>query len=143
MKIVIASTGYDGLFNAVLLAQYQAVVAYDIVPQKLGVLSRKVSPIVDAEIKDYLHYKMLNFRATLYLSEVYEGDEFVFIRSGDKHLQYEVGRGRGTGCPSHQPAGCDGHQVHRTGWLYGKAQGRTRSWQHIFPRISAQAARPV
>lgn len=55
MKIVIASTGYDGLFNAVLLAQYQAVVAYDIVPQKLGVLSRKVPTIVDAEIKDYLH----------------------------------------------------------------------------------------
>lgn len=79
MKIAIAGTGYVGLSNAVLLAQSNDVVALDIVPEKVEMLNRKVSPIEDAEIEDYLQHRHLKLRATLDKREAYEGADFVVI----------------------------------------------------------------
>jgi UDPglucose 6-dehydrogenase len=79
MKIAIAGTGYVGLSNAILLAQHNEVVALDIIPEKVEMLNRKVSPIVDVEIEDYLSHKPLNFRATLDKHDAYAGAEFVVI----------------------------------------------------------------
>ncbi len=79
MKIAVAGTGYVGLSNAVLLAQNNEVVAIDIVPEKVAMINRKNSPIIDAEIEDYLKYKKLNLRATLDKYEAFEGAAFVII----------------------------------------------------------------
>lgn len=79
MKIAIAGTGYVGLSNAILLAQHNEVVALDIVPEKVEMLNRKVSPIVDAELEDYLSHKPINFRATHDKQDAYAGAGFVII----------------------------------------------------------------
>ncbi len=79
MKIAVAGTGYVGLSNAVLLAQHNEVVALDIVPEKVDMLNRRESPIVDAEIEEYFANHDLNLRATLNKEEAYVGAEFVVI----------------------------------------------------------------
>jgi UDPglucose 6-dehydrogenase len=79
MKIAIVGTGYVGLSNAVLLAQHNEVVALDIVADKVAMLNRKQSPIIDAEIEEYLKTRPLNLRATTDKHEAYEGAEFVII----------------------------------------------------------------
>ncbi|NRA54138.1 MAG: nucleotide sugar dehydrogenase [Gammaproteobacteria bacterium] len=79
MKITIAGTGYVGLSNAVLLAQYNEVFSIDIVPEKVDMLNNKQSPIADAEIEDFLINKSLNLTATLDKQLAYKDAEFVII----------------------------------------------------------------
>lgn len=79
MKIAVIGTGYVGLSNAILLAQHHAVTAVDIVADKVDKINRRVSPIVDKEIEDYLANKELNLQATTDLEKGVEGAEFVFV----------------------------------------------------------------
>jgi UDPglucose 6-dehydrogenase len=79
MKIAIAGTGYVGLSNAMLLAQHNEVVAVDIIPEKIELLNNKKSPIVDAEISDFLENKTLNFTATLDKELAYSNADYVVI----------------------------------------------------------------
>jgi len=78
-KIAVAGTGYVGLSNAMLLAVHNKVIAVDIVSERVEQLNRLQSPIVDAEISQYLKRDDINFRATLDKREAYEGADFVII----------------------------------------------------------------
>ncbi|WEM41562.1 nucleotide sugar dehydrogenase [Photobacterium sp. DA100] len=79
MKIAVAGTGYVGLSNAVLLAQNHEVIAVDIIEDKVNMINDRVSPIVDAEIEDFLANKELNLTATLDKQRAYQDAEFIII----------------------------------------------------------------
>ena len=79
MKITIAGTGYVGLSNAVLLAQHNEVIALDIIQEKVDLINAKKSPIVDAEIQDYLANKELNLVATTDNYVAYKDADYVII----------------------------------------------------------------
>lgn len=79
MKITIAGTGYVGLSIATLLAQHNEVVAVDIVPERVEMVNKKISPIQDDYIEDYLKNKNLNLRATLDAGDGYRNAEYVVI----------------------------------------------------------------
>ncbi|HBC3369430.1 TPA: nucleotide sugar dehydrogenase [Vibrio vulnificus] len=68
-----------GISNAMLLAQNHEVVALDIVPEKVELLNKKQSPIVDAEIEHFLENRELNFIATTDKQKAYQGAEYVVI----------------------------------------------------------------
>jgi UDPglucose 6-dehydrogenase len=79
MKIAVAGAGYVGLSNAILLSQNHEVIVFDIDAKKIEQLNSKVSPIVDAEIEDYLANKSLNFSATTDRNLAYKNAEFIII----------------------------------------------------------------
>lgn len=79
MNITIAGTGYVGLSNAVLLAQHNDVIAYDIVQEKVDMINNRKSPIVDREIEEFLATKELNLTATTDKEAAFKDAQFVVI----------------------------------------------------------------
>ena len=79
MKLAVAGTGYVGLSMATLLAQHNEVVAVDIIPKKVDMINRRVSPIQDEYIEKFFREKELNLTATLDADAAYKEAEFVII----------------------------------------------------------------
>lgn len=79
MKIAVAGTGYVGLSNAVLLSQHNEVIAIDIIQEKVDMINKRKSPIVDHEIEEFLATKELNLKATTSYEEAYKDAEIVII----------------------------------------------------------------
>lgn len=79
MRIAIAGTGYVGLSIATLLAQHHHVVAVDIVPEKVEMINRRISPIRDEYIEKYFVEKTLDLIATLDAHTAYREAELVVI----------------------------------------------------------------
>ncbi len=91
MKIAIAGTGYVGLSNAVVLAQHHEVVAVDIDDAKVALINRGVSPIVDAELEQYLREVPLSLTATTDGDSAYAASELVVVATPtnyDETTQY-------------------------------------------------------
>jgi len=79
MKITIAGTGYVGLANAILLAQYNEVIALDLIQEKVDMINNRKSPINDSEIEEFLSSRELNLIATTDKYKAYKDAEYVII----------------------------------------------------------------
>lgn len=79
MKIVIAGTGYVGLSNAVILARHHDVTAVDLSADKVDLINRGISPIIDPEISEFLASKDLTLTATTAGDSAYASAEVVVV----------------------------------------------------------------
>lgn len=79
MKITIAGAGYVGLSNAVLLAQNNFVIAYDVSQKSVDLINNRQSPIEDSDITEYLNTKKLNLVATTDQTLAFNDADFVII----------------------------------------------------------------
>ncbi len=79
MKIAVIGMGYVGLANAVLLAQRNEVAAVDIVPEKVEMINRRISPIADKDIQEYLENRALDLSATTDYKTALEGADYVIV----------------------------------------------------------------
>ncbi len=79
MKIAVIGMGYVGLGNAVLLAQRNEVAAVDIVPEKVEMINRHISPIADKDIQEYLENRALDLSATTDYKTALEGADYVIV----------------------------------------------------------------
>jgi len=79
MKIAVAGIGYVGMSNAVLLAQNHEVMAVDISEERVALVNARKSPIVDAELEEFLAHKELNLTATTDAAAAYKDADFVIV----------------------------------------------------------------
>lgn len=79
IKIAVAGTGYVGMSIATLLAQHHEVIAVDVLPEKVEKINRKISPIKDDYIEEYLMGKPLRLSATLDGAFAYKDADFIVI----------------------------------------------------------------
>ena len=79
MKIAVAGLGYVGLSNAVLLAQNHPVTALDVSEERVALVNDRKSPIVDAEIEDFLANRTLDLTATTSPEQAYVDADYVIV----------------------------------------------------------------
>ncbi len=79
MKIAVVGLGYVGLSNAVLLAQNHHVTAVDVSEVRVDLVNNRQSPIIDAELQDFLAHKPLQLTATTDLGAAARNAELVVI----------------------------------------------------------------
>ncbi|OQO70407.1 UDP-glucose 6-dehydrogenase [Enterococcus villorum] len=79
MKISVFGMGYVGLANALLLAQNNEVVAYDIDKEKIEELVQKHSPIEDKEVQAFLSDETLHITFTQDFKTAALFGDYIFI----------------------------------------------------------------
>ena len=79
MKIVVVGLGYVGLSNAVLLAQHNEVIGVDISQERVDLINSRRSPIIDAELSEYLAAKDLNLTASTDFENSVVGSDYVIV----------------------------------------------------------------
>lgn len=79
MNIAVAGTGYVGLSLATLLSQNHHVTAVDIIPEKVEMINKRVSPIQDEYIEKYFAEKQLDLTATLDGEAAYKDAEYIIV----------------------------------------------------------------
>lgn len=79
MKIAVAGLGYVGLSNAAMLAQHHDVHGVDLVAEKVDMIKRGQSPIIDTDIDALFSEGHLSLRATTDGPSAYEGADYVIV----------------------------------------------------------------
>ena len=79
LQIAVAGAGYVGLSIATLLSQKHKVTVVDIVPEKVEMLNKRISPIQDDYIEKYFAEKELDLTATTDGEAAYKDADFVVI----------------------------------------------------------------
>lgn len=76
---MVVGLGYVGLSNAVLLAQHNEVIGVDVSQKKVDALNERKSPIIDAELSEYLTERHLNLSASTDLKSSLIDADFVIV----------------------------------------------------------------
>ena len=76
MKILVLGLGYVGTANAVLLAQHNDVVCYDLNQDRIQQINSKISPIEDKEVSEYLTDKKLSLKG---VDQFPSSEQFDFV----------------------------------------------------------------
>lgn len=79
MKIAVFGLGYVGLSNAALLAQHNHVMAVDVNADRVVLLNDRKSPIVDAELEEFLATRELDLTATLDAQAALADADYVIV----------------------------------------------------------------
>lgn len=79
MKITVVGIGYVGLSNAVLLAQKNNVVIFDVNEERVSKVNHRESPIVDNYIDLFFKERVLHLTATNKKIVAYENADYVII----------------------------------------------------------------
>lgn len=79
IHIAVAGTGYVGLSVATLLSLRHRVTAVDVIPEKVGKINARISPVQDEYIEKYFAGKKLDLTATLDGEAAYRDADFVVI----------------------------------------------------------------
>ena len=79
LQIAVAGAGYVGLSIATLLSQRHKVTVVDVIPEKVEMLEKRISPIQDEYIEKYFSEKELNLSATTDGEAAYRDADFVVI----------------------------------------------------------------
>lgn len=78
-KVAVVGIGYVGLSNAVLLAQHNDVTTVDLSSKRVDMVNARKSPILDAELDEFLSTRALNLDATTDLVAALTGTDIVLI----------------------------------------------------------------
>ena len=79
LKVTVVGSGYVGMSLAVLLAQQNDVMVLDIDPERVDMVNRRESTVIDPEIQAFLRDKNLTLSSTLDKNAAYSGADFVVV----------------------------------------------------------------
>jgi UDPglucose 6-dehydrogenase len=78
-NITVVGIGYVGLANALLLAQNNTVSVYDISCEKISLIKKRISPIHDKEVEEYLQNPQVELIASNNKESAYKSADFIII----------------------------------------------------------------
>ena len=61
------------------MSQHHEVIALDVVKEKVDLVNKRISPIVDAKITEFFETKILNLQDTLDKKHAYKNSDYVVI----------------------------------------------------------------
>jgi len=79
MKITVVGMGYVGLSNAIMLATKYSISVLDVDEGKVELLNKRISPLEDSLVNEYLKKDTLQISATQDKHEAYDKTNFVII----------------------------------------------------------------